>query len=210
MIKHVSLKHGWYYHFRIHSEKARVLCKNNHTKLKDFLYKTFENCPGEHFEEGPRSSALKFPINVSLKEEFNHEVSTLCMQGLKNMPQYKTSHSKVQMFMLQFDKNTISMEIPIWLFKEEYDDFEKIFKTTQPLSGHIDVLRIEDDEKIWIWDYKPNAQKEKYAATQVYFYALMLSKRTGVPIENIRCGYFDENIAYSFKPAQNVLNQIYF
>ena len=67
------------------------------------------------------------------------------------------------------------------------------------MTGHIDILRVDDD-KVWIWDYKPNAHKEKFASTQVFFYALMLSKRTSIPLENFRCGYFDSSYAYLFKP----------
>jgi hypothetical protein len=63
-------------------------------------------------------------------------------------------------------------------------------------------LRIEDGN-IWVWDYKPNAAKERYAATQVQFYSMMLSKRTGIPLEKFRCGYFDEDIAFAFRPQVN-------
>ena len=71
-------------------------------------------------------------------------------------------------------------------------------------AGHIDVLRVEDGA-IWVWDYKPNASLEKYAATQVFFYALMLSKRTGIPLEKFRCGYFDSYNCYMFKPEEFML-----
>ncbi|MBU4503046.1 MAG: PD-(D/E)XK nuclease family protein [Nanoarchaeota archaeon] len=75
------------------------------------------------------------------------------------------------------------------------------------MTGHIDILRIED-EKIWVWDYKPNAHKEKYASTQTYFYALMLSKRTGIPLDDFRCGYFDQNHAFAFKPEEKIISNI--
>jgi hypothetical protein len=48
-----------------------------------------------------------------------------------------------------------------------------------------------------LWDYKPNAAKEKTAAQQVWFYMVMLSKRTGIPIGQIKGGYFDECDAFS-------------
>ena len=78
--------------------------------------------------------------------------------------------------------------------------YEELFGTTEPLTGHIDLVTIEDG-KIWVWDYKPNAHKEKYADTQVYFQSLMLSKRTGIPLDKFRCGYFDWDRAYMFKPG---------
>jgi len=108
--------------------------------------------------------------------------------------------------MLEHDNKTISVEIPIWLHNYELDNYKEIFKSTEPLTGHIDLLRIEDN-KIWVWDYKPNAHKEDFATTQIYFYALMLSKRTNIPLDNFRCGYFDSNYAFTFKPEENILNK---
>lgn len=207
MIKHVSLAHGWYYHYRIHSDKTNILCNNGYSKLKSFLEETMNECPDEHFVTGPRSSALRFSLSVKLKEDLNHEVSRLALQGLQNMEQYKTGHSKVQMFMLQFDNNSISVETPIWMHSNEIKNFNELFQTTDPLSGHIDLLRVENDNKIWIWDYKPKAKCEKYASTQVFFYALMMSKRTGIPLNKFMCGYFDENVAYTFKPEIKMLKK---
>ncbi|MFH1589970.1 MAG: PD-(D/E)XK nuclease family protein [archaeon] len=205
MIKHTSLAHGWYYHYRIHSKKTDELCGNGYSKLKNFLDETMDSCPDEHFLNGPRSSSLRFSLPIDLKKESDHEVSRLCLKGLENMENYKTAHSKVQMFMLQFDKNTISVETPTWLHNNELKTFDKLFDSSDPLSGHIDVLRVENDGNVWIWDYKPNAKKEKYASTQVFFYALMMSKRTGIPLKNFRCGYFDEKVAYTFKPETKML-----
>ena len=53
-----------------------------------------------------------------------------------------------------------------------------------------------------------NAINEKYASTQVLFYALMLSKRTGIPLEYFRCGYFDNLNCYLFKPEDCSLPQL--
>ena len=102
--------------------------------------------------------------------------------------------------MLENDYETVAIEVPIWLNADEIPRYEELFGTTEPLTGHIDLVTIEDG-KIWVWDYKPNAHKEKYADTQVYFYSLMLSKRTGIPLDKFRCGYFDWDRAYMFKPG---------
>lgn len=208
MIKHVSLNHGWYYHYRIHSQKASQLCNNGFSSLKSYMERIMNDCPDEKFVNGPRSSALRFNLPINLQVHENHEVSELCRQGLKTMDNYKTAHSKVQMFMLQFDKSTFSVETPIWLQPKEIDNFDSIFNSRNPLSGHIDALRIESDNNIWIWDYKPKAEKEKYASTQVYFYALMTSKRTGISLDKFMCGYFDKHVAYTFKPEEKILEKI--
>lgn len=203
MIKHISFKHGWFYHYRVHEPKLELLSNNGLSELKKYLYNMFENCPHENFVCGPRSSSLKFDMpDLNLSSLEGHEVCSLANLGLKhNAERYKTNHSKVQMFMLENDKNTLAMEVPIWLNFNEIDNFSELFDDQNPLSGHIDILRIQND-KIWIWDYKPNAHKEKYAKTQTYFYALMLSLRTGIPLEKFRCGYFDKDKAFIFNPKK--------
>ncbi|MBI4447794.1 PD-(D/E)XK nuclease family protein [Candidatus Woesearchaeota archaeon] len=200
IIQQTSFKHGWFYHYRVHNQKAEKLLSNGFSGLKDYLYNVFENCPNKYFEEGPRGSALKFKISQPTISVWGHEVNTLTSLGLKeNEARYNSRHSKVQVFMLENDDKSVAVEVPIWILPEELPNFKKIFKTDKPLTGHIDLLRVEGD-KIWVWDYKPSAQKELFATTQVYFYALMLSKRAGIPLENFRCGYFDENYAFIFQP----------
>lgn len=199
MIKHISFKHGWFYHYRIHEKKTKEACKN-FSSLSNYLYYLFDNCPNDYFNSGPRSSSLKIDIKTDISNEKNHEVSLLAKEGIF-LNEYKTAHSNVQMFMLNFDKNTLGVEVPIWLMPDEFESFEAYFKENFPLTGHIDVLQVKDN-KIWIWDYKPKAHLEKYAKTQTYFYALMLSKRTNIPLENFMCGYFDENTALTFNPSK--------
>jgi len=101
--------------------------------------------------------------------------------------------------MLENDNKTVAIEVPLWLNNNELSLYNEIFNSKDTLTGHIDILRIED-EKVWIWDYKPNAIKEKFASTQIYFYALMLSKRTGISLDNFRCGYFDSKDTFIFSP----------
>lgn len=198
VIKHQSFKHGWFYHYRVHLLKTQELCIKGLEPLKDYLNSLFNNCPDDYFNIGPRSSELKFNLNFNIKKITNHEVCSLADIGL-NLDEYKTAHSKVQIFMLQNDNKTLAVEVPLWLLPNELEFAKQHLNYNQPLTGHIDALRIEDS-KIWIWDFKPNAHKEKYASTQVYFYALMLSKRTNIPLDNFMCGYFDEKLAYIFKP----------
>lgn len=198
-IKHISFKHGWFYHYRVHMIKTIDLCTKRYDSLKLYLDRMFESCPDDYFTIGPRSSSLKFNLNnLDIHKIEGHEICYLAEQGLSN-PRKLSAHSKVQLFMLERDDKTLAVEVPLWLHSEELYSYDKIFETEEPLTGHIDALRIEDG-KIWIWDFKPGADKEKYAATQVFFYAYMLSKRTQIPLENFRCGYFDERSAFIFDP----------
>ena len=201
VIRRVSLMHkGGTYQYRLHNKKLNDLALN-YPSLTWYLNKVFEKCPDDYFFKGPRSSMLKFKLsNSNIHQIIGHEINDLCNTGLKiNEDRYKTGHSKVQVFMLENDDKTIAVEIPIWIKKDELDNFNGMFNSDEPLTGHIDILRIEDG-KIWVWDYKPRAFDEKYAATQVFFYSLMLSKRTSIPLSNFRCGYFDERYAFIFKP----------
>ncbi len=205
MILSKSLKHGARYNYRVHKHKLENLCDNGFENLKKFIIKSFTQCPNEYFFQGPRSSVLKFSVLENKPERIDHEVALLARMGLDSN-YYEDAHSNVQMFMLSYDEKTIAMETPIWLLPEDLENYEEIFKEEHPLTGHIDILRIENN-KIWVWDYKPNAHREKYADTQTYFYALMLSKRTGIPLEKFMCGYFDDKNTYTFNPAKIRINK---
>jgi len=210
VIKHVFFNHkGGFYHYRTNEVKLKNLCEGNgFSDVRDYLNKMFNECPSEYFNSGPRSSCLKFKLVDDLVQVAGHEVSTMASLGLKrNKDRFSDNHSKVQVFMLENDKNTVAMEVPLWLNSNEIGCYKEVFKSDEPLTGHIDILKIEDDN-IWIWDYKPNAHKELYAATQIFFYALMLSRRTKIKLDKFRCGYFDQNYAFLFKPKEDFLIKI--
>jgi hypothetical protein len=168
------------------------------------MERMFEGCPDHYFLSGPRSSALRFDIDVSPMRIDGHPICKMAELGIEN-GRYRTAHSNVEVYMLETDNHTVAVEVPIWLLPHELESYRAIFDCEEPLSGHIDVLRVEDDN-VWIWDYKPNAEKEKYAKCQLLFYALMLSKRTGLPLAKFRCGYFDEKDAFVFKPEMSHLS----
>jgi len=204
MIRNLGLPHvGGYYNYRVHFPKVEKLCNcNGFSGLKKHLQEMFSNCPDDYFNIGPRSSRLKFLLPLDVKRISGHEMCGMASEGLQlNKGRYKGNHSKIQVFMLEMDSRTIAVEVPVWLCSDEVHDYKEIFQSNFPLTGHIDILRIENG-KLWVWDYKPGAFDEKFAATQVYFYALMLSKRSGIPLSDFRCGYFDEDAAFLFKPEQ--------
>lgn len=200
MIKHFSFDHGWWYHYKLHSRNSRIL-NSNFLTLKNYLENIHETCPNEYFKSGPRTSQLKFNLNIEKLEIKGHEI---CQLTQKAIEQNGKSHTNIQTFFLNNDKKTIASEVPIWFETNELKELNYLINKEKPLTGHIDLLRKENG-KIWVLDYKPNAEKEKYAATQLYFYSIMLSKRTKIPIENFRCSYFDEKIAYIFKPENGRL-----
>ncbi|RLG14906.1 MAG: hypothetical protein DRN71_02505 [Candidatus Nanohalarchaeota archaeon] len=203
-IVQTSFKHGWFYHYRINVAHMENTCNNGFSQLKSYLHRVFETCPDEKFITGPRSSALKFPVSIQLTEDNENILCQQTVTALETMDRFKTAHSKVEVYMLENDHDTISVETPIWLDPCEHPRFSNIFNEDGALSGHIDVLKILNN-KIQILDYKPKAVKEKYATTQTYFYALMLSIRSGIPLDKFHCGYFDENNCYFFDPIDVAL-----
>lgn len=187
------------YPYSLHNIKLDNL-SNGFSGLRDYLSNLISRCPNDYFENKNRSSTLKFKLNANLENDYENEICLLANYGLElNKERFPSNHLKVQMFMLENDKKTIAIEVPIWFEQDEMVNFEGIIKNNKPFTGHIDILRIENN-KIWIWDYKPNASKEEFAATQTYFYALMLSKRINLSLDNFMCGYFDKNVAYVFNP----------
>ena len=179
-----------------------MLCEA-YPSLEQYLQRLPQDCPNEPFQRGPRGSKIKQPLATSLTAMHGHEVCQFARAGMENS-KYKSAHFNVQMWMLLHDSKTICIEVPLWLDSGEHPALEQFLGTCGPLSGHIDLLRVENG-KIWIWDYKPNAAKEKYASMQTFLYAIMLSERTKIPLEEFRCGYFDEQHAFAFIPSAHVL-----
>lgn len=199
MLIQTLLEHGVQYHYRFHTKKV-----NGEISIKpfvDFCKAIPESCPHDYFFNGPRSSVLKFKIGIDPLHIRGHPMEEFARLGLEEFKDTKLSnHDKVQTFLLHHDPNTAVLELPLWLEKEE-----QVPLVDGQLTGHVDIIRVEGDN-VWIWDYKPNAIKEKYAATQIFYYALMLEKRTGIPLENIRCAYFDATDTFMFKPAEVKIN----
>jgi hypothetical protein len=198
MIQHASFKHGWFYHYRVHTQRTQtLLC--DFPELHSFLNKMFTDCPHDKFMSGPRSSKLRFTVPVNITEIRGHEICTHANTSLQ-YGKFSTAHTNVEVGLLAADTKTLCVEVPLWLDAHEIEGYETIFASNEPLTGHIDILRFENG-KIWIWDFKPSAHKEKWAATQLNCYATMLSKRTGIELEKFMCGYFDEQTSFVFKPV---------
>jgi hypothetical protein len=190
-----SLKHGWYYYYKVHEETLDTVRQSGYSSLADFLLdaRQQENRPDSRFERGPRSSQADLSVNAGVNE-VDHLVTDLASIGLES-DYYKDNHMNVQMFMLAYDKQTFAMEVPVWFQNDGWN-----VPNVHEMTGHIDLLRIEDNH-VWVWDYKPDAHLEETATTQTLLYAMMLSDCADIPLDNITCGYFDELRAYTYDPA---------
>lgn len=70
------------------------------------------------------------------------------------------------------------------------------------LTGHIDIVQVRNGI-VHILDYKPNADKEK-PIEQLTWYALALSRLTGLRLFEFKCAWFDENNYFEFYPLHVV------
>ncbi|MFA4975064.1 MAG: PD-(D/E)XK nuclease family protein [Candidatus Paceibacterota bacterium] len=70
------------------------------------------------------------------------------------------------------------------------------------LTGHIDLIQIRNGQ-VHIMDYKPNAAKE-HPIEQLTWYALALSRLTGLRLFEFTCAWFDEKDYFQFFPLHVV------
>ncbi len=76
------------------------------------------------------------------------------------------------------------------------------FEIPELLTGHIDIVQVRNGQ-IHLLDYKPNAKKEK-PIEQLTWYALALSRLTGLRLYEFKCAWFDETDYFEFYPLHVV------
>jgi hypothetical protein len=200
-IRSTTINHRQTYNLRTHCEKLGKL-STDFQSLVDFLDQMHDACPSTPFLTGPRASSIHAGPQPRYDDSTNHGRSKYTRAGLQqNAGRFQERHEQVQVHMLEHDDTTVAMEVPLWLEFDQAGVFQSIMSPGECLSGHVDVISIENN-KIWIWDYKPNALKERWAHVQLSIYALMLSQRTQIPLDRIRCGYFDDERCLTFSPRQ--------
>ena len=186
-----------FYRYRLAKTKLQSVLP----ELKDFLNSMTVDCPNHLFKAPPHCSDIEATLPIKLTRERIHKLTDYAGESL-SVKEYKSTHEKVQTYLLEKDPATIATEIPVWATADELESIANILPTSQcTLTGHIDVIRFTDG-MVEIWDFKPAAFQEKHAASQVFLYALMISKRTGIPLSKIKCGYFDPSDAFTFNAEE--------
>lgn len=200
-IKTHSFDHGGghFYRYRVCQEKLWE-CERMPGVLRDYLFSLFEDCPNHFFKEGPRISAIDWPIWPLSTRSLQDPLSNLATRALQK-PRFKGAHDNVEMYALEHDRSSIATEIPVWLEPGEIGRFAELFDNLKPLSGHIDLLRYSKG-KIEIWDYKPNAKQNPESGSQVLIYAIAISIRLNLSLKKFRCGYFDTEDTFRFDPVK--------
>jgi len=176
------------YNFKYHKGKLKEFGK--FVGLKDFIDSISKGVDDKLFNLSNRCSQAKSDVLVNVKVFDNTRLNKKIGSALKIVKNNKQRHSIVEDFLLNCDRDTIAVEVPIWFWNK---------KNNVGVCGHIDLLQVKYG-KIWILDYKPNASKENVdsVVSQLFSYALGLSFRTKVGLKDIKCGWFDEDKVFSF------------
>ncbi len=201
--------------------------------LRDYLDAVSSETPHQYFQEGLRMSEIKSKFDkagmiIRSKKNYANELARFVLQAVK---ENKQRHEELQRFMIANDSVTVATEVPVYIRKEDIEHFENqlgfkvldgeeievkgkkakgdfMSKTGSMsgwgrlLTGHIDIVQVRNG-MCHLLDYKPDAAKEK-PIEQLTWYALALSRLTGLRLYEFKCGWFDENDYFEFYPLHVV------
>ncbi|MCX6790353.1 MAG: hypothetical protein NTV60_02375 [Candidatus Kaiserbacteria bacterium] len=228
MIEVVSMAHRQLYRFRYHRAKTLLSMeefKNRRFgRLKEYLDHVSSETPHQYFADGERMSEIRSKFDktdmvIRSKSNFANKTAEFVLRGVTDNV---ARHEALQRFMIANDSVTIATEVPVYIRKEDVEHMENELKfkildddglitlkgDKQPqkfpklLTGHIDFVQIRNG-MVHILDYKPNASKEK-PIEQLTWYALALSRLTGLRLFEFKCAWFDDKDFYEFYPLHVV------
>ncbi|MEK7459931.1 MAG: hypothetical protein AAB636_02595 [Patescibacteria group bacterium] len=223
----VTMAHRQLYRFRYHRPKTILMLEEfkNYklSALKSYLDNISSETPHQYFQDGERMSEIRSKFDkadmiVKSKSNFANRLTAFVLQSI---PENKQRHEELQRFMIANDSCTVATEVPVYIRREDVEHMENVLKfkisddgmikikgdknlrkMPKLLTGHIDVVQIRNGQ-IHLLDYKPNANKER-PIEQLTWYALAMSRLTGLRIFNFTCGWFDEKDYYQFYPLHVV------
>lgn len=227
MVEVVTMAHRQLYRFRYHRAKTILAMEEfknyRFGPLKEYLDNVSSETPHQYFQDGERMSEIKSKFDkadmvVRSKSNFANKTAEFVLRGVT---ENKARHEALQRFMIANDSVTIATEVPVYIRREDVEHMENELKfkiTTggllelkgdkqaqkfpKLLTGHIDFLQIRNGI-VHILDYKPNASKEK-PVEQLTWYALALSRLTGLRLFEFKCAWFDDKDFYEFYPLHVV------
>ncbi len=233
-IEVVTMAHRQLYKFRYHRTKMFLSLeeyKNRRfDRLKQYLDAVSSETPHQFFADGARMSEVKSKFDkadmiVKSKHNFANELTAFVLPSVeRNIDR----HDAVQRFMLANDSVTVATEVPVYIRREDIEHLENELKfkvvgeegivmkgsagkakatsaaegLPSLLTGHIDLVQVRNGI-VHILDYKPNASKEK-PIEQLTWYALALSRLTGLRLFEFKCAWFDDKDYYEFYPLHVV------
>lgn len=218
MIVTTTLFHRQVFKYRYHQGKLALLLQEDfkHRKfwpLREYLEAISLECPHQYFKEGLRASELNAGFSmkevlIRNKENFANRLAHLAFQTVADK---KSRHDALQKFMLANDSVTVATEVPVYLTEEDIEHMQSQlgFKIPTPntekrllITGHIDILQMRNG-LVHIIDYKPNAARQE-PIEQLTWYALALSRLTGLRLFDFKCAWFDRHEYFEFFPLHIV------
>src|ERR1035437_9846873 len=184
---------------------------------------------GERMSE-VRSKFSTADMIVKSKTNYANRLAAFVLQTVS---ENKARHEALQRFFIANDSCTVATEVPVYIRREDVEHLENVLKFNvlnegglvfkgdkeqserrnrlnaqsksargRLLTGHIDLVQIRNGQ-VHIMDYKPNAAKER-PIEQLTWYALALSKLTGLRLFEFTCAWFDEKDYFQFFPLHVV------
>ena len=227
MVEAVTMAHRQLYRFRYHRAKTRLALEEfsnrNLRRLKEYLDAVSSETPHQYFQEGERMSEVrsKFDTADMIVRAKSNYANRLAAFVLPAVSENKARHEAVQRFFLANDSVTVATEVPVYIRRQDVEHMENVLqfkisdnglikfkgrnqeeKLPKLLTGHVDMVQIRNGQ-VHILDYKPNAAKER-PIEQLTWYALALSRLTGLRLFEFTCAWFDEKDYYQFYPLHVV------
>ncbi len=223
----VTLAHRQLYRFRYHRAKIALMLQEfgnrRLSRLKDYLDAVSTETPHQYFQDGARMSEVKSQFDnaqliVRGKTNYANRLAAFVLASVRDN---KERHEQIQRFMIANDSVTVATEVPVYIRKEDVVHMERELgfligeegkimlkgnKISVPmphvLTGHVDLVQVRNG-CVHLLDYKPNAAKER-PIEQLTWYALALSRLTGLRLFEFKCAWFDEKQYFEFYPLHVV------
>lgn len=177
-----NMAHRQIYRFRYHRAKMQLVLKEFKNQrfgpLKEYLEAVSSETPHQYFQDGKRISEIKTKFDKAqmiIRSKTNY-ANALAKFVLQAVKENKFRHEALQRFFIANDSVTV--------------------------ASHIDLVQVRNG-MIHLMDFKPNAAKEK-PIEQLTWYALALSRLTGLRLYEFKCGWFDDKAYFEFYPLHVV------
>lgn len=199
IIEKYKYVHKLVYVYKQNSFKVENIIRHKNKPLYDYLQNIkLGKIDNKKFHYSTLSaSQIKLNINHAVKLiKTNNNACKLAKMALTCVDDNKKRHSAVEKILLENDITTIAVEVPVFLklSTSKMPWLRTLQSSNDYITGHIDILQYRNN-KVYILDYKPNADKEKPLG-QLFIYACCISNATGIPFKNIELAWFDENLYY--------------
>lgn len=230
-IEVVSMAHRQVYRFCYHRAKTKFALEEEYRNhrlfpLKEYLDAVTTETPHQYFQDGIRASEIKERFHteqlyIRAKQNRATRTAEFVLQAVKDNV---SRHDALQRFMIANDSVTVATEVPIYITEDDIAHMQNLLGFDVPLptfptqnkqntshakkkprlliTGHIDFVQIRNG-RVHIMDYKPHADREK-PIEQLVWYALALSRLTGLRMYEFMCAWFDEHHYYEFFPLHAV------